>query len=127
AADGKLTSPGFDKPTSITFYAKSNGNSLKISKKINGVTTLVENVTLSSSFSLYNVNINETSNNVQIIIEATGGSAAYLDQLTINYADVTTSSVSGSPVTVSAPATSFDITGLNPDSNYTYSVKGVKG
>lgn len=127
AADGKLTSPGFDKPTSITFYAKSSGNILKISKKINGVTTLVENVTLLGSFNLFNVNINETSNNVQIIIEATGGSAAYLDQLTINYSDVTTSSLSGSPFTITGPATSYDVTGLNPDADYTYTVKAVKG
>lgn len=34
--------------------------------------------------------------------------------------------VSGSPFTAPAPSTSYDVTGLNPDSNYTYTVKAVK-
>lgn len=35
--------------------------------------------------------------------------------------------VTGFPFTITAPATSYDVTGLNPDSNYTYTVKAVKG
>jgi hypothetical protein len=125
AADGKLTSPEFNKPISISFYAKSSNNNFNISKKIDGVTTLIETVAISSSFDIYTVNINEASENVQIIIEATGGSAAYLDQLTINYYDVTNTSISGSPFTISAPETSYEVTGLDPETTYYYVVRAV--
>lgn len=59
---------------------------------------------------------------------AAGGTSA-IDEILIIGDQGTFSStpVSGSPFTVTAPATSYDVTGLNPDSNYTYTVKAVKG
>lgn len=52
-----------------------------------------------------------------------------IDDIVINGDQGTFSStpITGSPFTITAPATSYDVTGLNPDSNYTYSVKAVKG
>ncbi len=40
---------------------------------------------------------------------------------------MTQTPITGSPFTITAPSTSYDLTGLNPDTNYTYTVKAVKG
>jgi len=52
-----------------------------------------------------------------------------IDDIVINGDQGTFSStpITGSPFTITAPATTSDVIGLNPDSNYTYSVKAVKG
>lgn len=52
-----------------------------------------------------------------------------IDDIVINGDQGTFSStpVSGSPFTITASATSYDVTGLNPDADYIYTVKAVKG
>lgn len=67
-----------------------------------------------------NTNVNGTS--------GTGGTSR-IDDIIITGDQGTFSStpVTGSPFTITAPATSYDVTGLNPDADYTYTVKAVKG
>lgn len=59
---------------------------------------------------------------------AAGGTSAIDNVIIIGNQDSTTiAPISGSPFAVTAPATSYNVTGLNPDSDYTYAIKAVKG
>ncbi len=124
ASDGKMTSPSFSKVTSVTFFAKrgSSASTLKVSKIVNGVTTLLESLPLDNVFDEYTVAVNETANDVKIVLE-NGSGVGYIDELTINYASVTPSFVAGYEDLNVGNVTSYVVTGLNPNTTYHYRVR----
>ncbi|HRB71463.1 MAG TPA: T9SS sorting signal type C domain-containing protein [Flavobacterium sp.] len=125
ASDGKMTSPSFSKVTSVTFFAKrgSSASTLKVSKIVGGVTTLLESFPLDNlGFDEYTVAVNETASDVKIVFE-NGSGVGYIDEVTINYTTTVPSFVTGYDGKNVGNVTSYVVTGLNPNTTYHYRVR----
>ncbi|MBN9283221.1 MULTISPECIES: T9SS sorting signal type C domain-containing protein [unclassified Flavobacterium] len=127
ASTGKMTTPGFAKISTITFSAKrgASATTLQVSKIVNGVTTLLQTINLTTSHSDYTVNVNETASDVKILLANGGGNLAYVDELTINYTGSTPSFVTGYNDRNVGNVTTYAVTGLNPNTAYYYRVRAT--
>lgn len=124
ASDGEMTTPSFAKISSVVFSAKrgSSASTMVVSKIVGGVTTQLQTIALTNTFEEYNIPVNETSNDVKILIE-NGSGVAYVDEFTIHYATETPSFVTGYNNRNVGNVTSFVVTGLNPNTHYYYRVR----
>lgn len=124
ASDGEMTTPSFAKISSVVFSAKrgSSASTMVVSKIVGGVTTQLQTISLTNTFEEYTIPVNETSNDVKILIE-NGSGVAYVDELTINYMNTVPSFVTGYNNRNVGNVTSFVVNGLNPNTTYHYRVR----
>ncbi|QIG89192.1 T9SS type A sorting domain-containing protein [Chryseobacterium sp. POL2] len=126
---GSITTPSItvEGTATLTFRAGAwNGNNEKTTLKISatGATLDLATVTLQKgAFDTYTVNITDASGDVKIKFEGetASNSRFFIDDIKV----VVKTPIAGSPFTVAAPATSANITGLEADTDYYYTVEAL--
>ncbi len=126
-------------PTSLSFYYRYSSatanNTVVVQVSQDGTTwddyeTYVATGSGSSTtYNVSNITLNLTGDYyVQWIMTARSGGSFYFDDVTIlsGSPDVQTPVV-GSPFTVTSPSTSYEVTGLNPETTYFYVVRAILG
>ena len=92
------TSPSYNGMGTVTLYLKPGiGNtSVTVSKKISGVTTLVQTINLigNAAYAQYMVNVNDNTSGIQLVI-GNGTGVVYVDDISIGYNTVTPSFLLG--------------------------------
>ncbi len=118
-------SPSLDKISSISFYAKrgTNSTSISVQKIVGGITTTVQIVNLTTTYTQYTIPINETNSGVQIKF-LNGSAVAYMDDVSIQYTDQAPTFVSGYN-NLAVSGTSQSVTGLSPNTSYYYRVRAT--
>jgi len=135
ATDANIITPSLNNVSKIDFYVRSSvqNGSMQVNYSTDGGTTwspapgspftgLAQNTWIPQSITFSA----PTSGATLVQFRRTLGTV-YIDDIEIEHTDSGFAPISGSPFTIAAPTTSYDVTGLNPDSNYTYTVKAVKG
>jgi len=115
--------PVLNAVSKVSFWAKGSSTStVTILKSVNGgAYTTVAAQAITTTYTQYTINVNETGSNVRIEFENTTSQTLYIDDVTINYG-----SSAPAPAIVVAPATlSFGNQIINTISSaQTYSVSG---
>ncbi|WP_291127435.1 beta strand repeat-containing protein, partial [Flavobacterium sp. UBA7682] len=133
---GALTTPVFGVAGNavLTFRAGAwNGGSEQTTLllEITGGGTLdVSSVTMiKGAFSDYTVQVTDATINTQITFRAfqTSNARFFLDDIKVVANTLTITPVAGSPFSINAPLTSYNVTGLNANTNYYYQVRAVNG
>lgn len=136
SARGALTTPTFGSAGNavLTFRAGAwDGASEQTTLLLEitgGGTLSVPSVTMVKGvFSSYSVNITGATASTQVTFRGfqNSNSRFFLDDIIVDVNTVTTTPVAGSPFSVNAPATSYNVTGLNAATTYYYTVKAVNG
>lgn len=129
SGSSSITSPSFNKVSSVTFFARGSGGTISVRKIVNGVTTTLANQSLSSTFQAqpYTVTVNETGSDVKIMFVNTSGSTIYIDNVVINYTSVTPSYVGVYDNLSVGNVTKYDVTGagITAGTTYYYRVKAA--
>lgn len=128
AGQGIIITPAIDYISSITFIARRTGttaNKINVYKIVNGTETLLQQLDDNSSFTTYNVPVNETNTAVRIKI-ASASNTIYLDDVTINSNISIPSFVTGYNA-LPVSGNSQIVSGLSPNTTYYYRVRAVSG
>lgn len=120
---------------SFSFWAKAQGGSTSstLIEGFNGtswvtIATLVNSSISSGTTIVYDLVDLEIDNIVQIRMVFTKNSGNLsIDDVTVTYEGTTLSPIAEDPFTVSAPATSLNVTDLDPETTYYYVVRAVSG
>lgn len=126
ATTGIAYTPTLSNITTLSFWAKSSGTSIKVNKTINGTTTTINTVTISNTWTKYNVTINDNSSNIIISFANNSSNATYIDDVIINYTQFSPSILS-SYNNLDVSGTSQTVTGLSPNTAYYYRVRATGG
>lgn len=136
SSQGSLTTPelGFTGNGTLTFRAGAwNGGNEQTTLRIEitgGGNLNLEQVTMvKGAFSNYEVQITEATASTKITFKgwAASNSRFFLDDVKIIGGSEVATPITDSPFTVSAPATSLNVTGLDPETTYYYVVRAVAG
>jgi hypothetical protein len=90
----------------------------------------VPSVTMAKgSFSNYTVNITGATASTQLTFRGfvATNSRFFIDDIKVEVNTATITPVAGSPFSINAPTTTYNVTGLNPETNYYYNVSAVNG
>ncbi|MBS7332511.1 MAG: fibronectin type III domain-containing protein, partial [Weeksellaceae bacterium] len=126
---GKLNSPLFYKPKSISFYAKKGANdtSLKLSMKVNQVVTdLVTFSVTNNDFQLFKYNFTTIPEEASFIL-SNGDKVLYLDDLTIESEGFMKEPILSSPFITNSAEFNLPINNLEPDTKYFYKIRAKNG
>lgn len=140
---GSITTPaltGLSGIGTLTFKAAkyigngNSGDSTSLTVTISGGGTISGNTSIPSSslttstWTTYTVNISGGTSSTKLTISSSTGDQRFLlDDIKVTTTITTNNPVTGSPFTVAAPTTSYNVTGLTPNTTYYYTVKGVNG
>ena len=127
ATTGTASAPALNNITTLSFWAKSTGTSIKVNKTVSGTTTTVSTITITNTLTQYNVDINDNSSNIVISFVNNSGNATYIDDIVINYSTITPSFVTGfNAKAISGQSTvSSDVSGLSANTTYYYRIRSV--
>ncbi|UPT71489.1 MAG: T9SS sorting signal type C domain-containing protein [Flavobacterium sp. JAD_PAG50586_2] len=133
---GALTTPAFGSAGNavLTFRAGAwDGASEQTTLLLEitgGGTLSVPSVTMvKGAFSSYTVNVTGATAATQLTFRGfqNSNSRFFIDDIIVVVNTLITTPVSGSPFSISAPTTSYNVTGLAGDTTYYYTVKSVHG
>ncbi|MDI1315967.1 T9SS sorting signal type C domain-containing protein [Flavobacterium sp.] len=124
------TSPSLNNVSTLTFYAKrgATATNLIVQKIVSGVTTPLQTIALTTTFTQYTISVNDSSTAVQIVF-LNGAAVSYVDDVVIGYTNVTPSFVTGynaKPIAGQATVTA-PVTGLTADTTYYYRLRATDG
>jgi len=115
--------PALNAVSTVSFWAKgSSASTVTILKSVNGgAYTTVATQAITTTFTQYTINVNETGTNVRIEFENTTSQTIYIDDVTINYGSVTpTPALSVTPTSEAFGSITVNTTSAEK----TYSISG---
>lgn len=130
ASNGIAISPSVSNLTNLTFYARRGGSGLgttpmEVYKVVSGVETLISTLNLTINYQLFDLNVDQQGEDVKIKLRNTGANVAYVDDLVINYGTITPLYLAGYENLDVENVTSYQVTGLDPNTTYYYRVRAV--
>lgn len=129
-SNGIAISPSNENITNVTFFARRGGSGggttpMEVYKVVSGIETLVSTLNLTISYQQFDIPINQLGSDVRIKFRNTGGNIALVDDLVINFGSVTPLYVSGYENLDVGNVTSYQVTGLDPNTTYYYRVRAI--
>lgn len=132
ATGSNIISPALNKVTKIDFYVKSSisGGSVQVNISTDGGSTWTNApgspfTGLTKTWTPISITLPTATTAPTLIQFRRAAGTIYIDDVIIDYTDSQLTPHSGSPYTVTAPATSVEVTGLSADTPYVYTVKAV--
>jgi len=116
--------PALNAVTSVSFWAKGSSNTtVTIQKSVNGAAyTTVTTQAITTTFTQYTINVNETGSNVRIKLANATSQTIYIDDVTINYGTATPTPA----LTITPTSLSYgNVTTNTTSAEKTYAVSGA--